>query len=93
MGEDIPVGRAAIIGGGLLYPERGGCVERIPERGGVVHLDNEHPTMVGTFSAILSRRPLSYGWLHLRSQQGMVVLHPLSLVSPELVVWRRFQIF
>jgi hypothetical protein len=75
MEEDIPVGRAAIIGGGLLYHERGGCMERIPERGGMVLLDNERPMMVDTFFAILSRRPLSYGWFHLRSQQGMVVLH------------------
>jgi hypothetical protein len=78
MEEDIRVGRAAVVGGGLICPERGGSMVRIPERGGVVLLDHELPTMVDAFSAVLSRRPPSYGWLRLRSQQGMSVLHFFS---------------
>jgi hypothetical protein len=66
MEEEIRLGRAEVVGHGLLCPERGG---------GVVLLIQERSKMVDAFSAVLTRRPPSYGWLHIRSQQGMGVLH------------------
>jgi hypothetical protein len=78
MEEDIHVGRAAIVGSGLICPERGGSMVRIPEHGGVVLLDHERPMMVDAFSVVLSHRPPSYGWLCLHSQQGIPILHFFS---------------